>query len=254
MKINSESNSLQILKAMQESQKELKDSTEKLSSGSSINKASDNPAGLVVSEKMRAQIAALGQELENLDNTNNKLTTADGDLATMQSSLQEMRNVALAAANEGGNSKESQQSYQENLNNAVESYNQTVENSAYGTQQLFDGTSGSVADLEKMANLDVSTPEKAEEAVAAIDQKIQEVSETRADIGATQKAEISTAKNNVQTAMANLTASESTVSDTDMAKEYVNIVKNEMQLKASTAMLAQQNQIPNLVLNFLQSE
>jgi len=253
VKINSESNSLHIMKSMQESQKDLKGSAEKLSSGSSINKASDNPAGLVVSEKMRAQIAALGQELENLDNTNNKLTTADGDLATMQSSLQEMRNVALAAANEGGNSEESQKSYQQSLNESVESYNQTVENSAYGTQQLFDGSSGSVADLEQMANLDVSTPAKAEQAVSAIDQRMKEISEVRGEIGSTQKADIEAARNNVQTAMANLTASESTVSDTDMAKEYVNIVKNEMQLKASTAMLAQQNQIPNLVLNFLQS-
>ena len=201
---------------------------------------------------MRSQIAAIEQEIQNLDARDNKLTTADGSLNTMQSNLVEMRNVALAAANEGGNSEDSQKAYQTNMDNYVNAYNQTQENAAYGSQKLFDGSSGSVANPEKLENLDVSTPEKAQEAVAAIDQRMKEISDMRGQIGAEQKNEINSSRNNLQTELVNLTASESTVRDTDMAKEYADFVKSEIQVKAGMAMMAHQKQVPALVLGILQ--
>ena len=252
MRINSNANALNTLRNLQESQKQMKSTMEKLSSGFRINKASDDPAGLIISEKMRSQISTIEQEIQNLDARDNKLTTAEGNMSTMQKDLLEMRNIALSAANDGGNSADAQKAYQESMNNAVESYNQTVENASYGTQKLFDGSAGSVADMEKLENIDVSTQEKAQEAIKAIDKQIEAVADQRGEIGATQKNEIASQRNNLQTELVNLTASESTVRDADMAREYVNFVKNEMQIKAGMAMLAQQKQTPNLVFNFLQ--
>lgn len=252
MRINSNAGALNTLRALQNSQDQMKKSMEKLSSGLKINRASDNPAGLIISEKMRSQIGAIEQEIKNLDARDAKLNTAEGNMSTMQDDLRSMRDIALSAANEGGNSEEAQKAYQESMDNSVRSYNQTAQNASYGSQKLFDGSSGAVTDMENLENIDVSTPEKAQQAVETIDKKIAELSEERGEIGAQQKNEISAQRNNLQTELVNLTASESSVRDTDMAREYIEFVKNEMQLKAGTAMLAHQNQAPNLVMNFLQ--
>ncbi len=252
MRINSNAGALNTLRALQNNQDQMKKSMEKLSSGQKINKASDNPAGLIISEQMRAQIGAIEQEIKNLDARDAKLNTAEGNMSTMQEDLLAMRDVALSAANEGGNSEEAQKAYQASMDNSVRSYNQTVQNASYGSQNLFDGSSGAVADLQNMENIDVSTAESAKQAVEVIDQKIADLSEERGEIGAAQKNEISSQRSNLQTELVNLTASESSVRDTDMAKEYVEFVKNEIQLKAGMAMLAHQNQAPNLVMSFLQ--
>jgi len=252
MRVNSNADSLSTLRAIHENYKKMQSSAEKLSSGKKINRASDDPAGLIVSERMRSQIAAAEKELENIDRTSRKLDTADSDLANLQESLREIRNNAVAASNEGANSEEAQRAYQESVDASVRAYNRQQNEASYSGQKLFDGSSESVADVEELSNIDVSTAEKAQEAISAIDEKIKEISNLRGDIGATQKNDLTARRNNLETELVNLSAAESSVRDTDLALEYVNFVKNEMQVKASVAMLAQQKQAPNLVLTFLQ--
>lgn len=252
MRVNSNADALNTLRDVHASYKKMQSSAEKLSSGKKINRASDDPAGLIISEKMRSQIACVEKEIENIDRRDRKLDSAEGDLATLQENLHEMRDIALAAANEGGNSDAEQKAYQDSVNAAVEAYNRTQQEASYSGQKLFDGSKESVANIEKIANLDVSNAQKAQEAVAAIDEKMQEITNLRGEIGATQKNDLAAQRNNLETELVNLTASESSVRDTDMALEYVNFVKSEMQLKAGMAMLAQQKQVPNMVLTFLQ--
>jgi flagellin len=251
MRINSNADMLNNLRNLQESREKMQSSMEKLSSGKKINRASDDPAGLIISEKMRSQITAIEQKLENIEMTDNKLSTAEGNLDTLQNSLLEMRNMALAAANEGGNSEAAQDTYQQSLDDAVKGYNTTRENAAFGSQKLLDGSGGSAADVKPLDKIDVSTAEKAQEAVTLIDEKINEIAATRSEIGSMQKNDLASSRNNLQTELLNLTASESTVRDADMAREYTEFVTAEMQLKAGIAMLAQQKQAPNLVMKFL---
>lgn len=252
MRINSNAGALNTLRSLQGSKDQMKKSMEKLSSGLKINRASDDPSGLIISEQLRSRIVEIEQEIRNLDARDAKLNTAEGNMSTMQNDLHAMREVALSAANEGGNSEEAQKAYQASMDNAVESYNQTAQNASYGNQKLLDGSSGSVADIDKMNNIDISTRVNAEEAVKYIDEKLAELSQERGDIGAEQKNDIAAQRSNYQTELVNLTASESSIRDTDMAKEYMNFVKNEIQLKSGMAMMAHQKQVPNLVLNFLQ--
>ena len=251
MRINSNTNALNMLRNIQESQRGLRDSMAKLSSGLRINTAADDPAGLIISEKMRAQIGGIEQEIRNIDNTNNKLSTAEGNLDTQQNSLREMRNIAVAAANEGGNSEQVQQTYQQSMDNAVNGYNIVQDSAAFGTQKLLDGSEGAVANLDPITGLDVSSAEKAREAINLIDEKIEEISGLRGEIGATQKNELNARRSNLETELVNLTASESSIRDVDMAREYTNFVSEQIKLQAGMAMLAQQEQIPNLVLSFL---
>lgn len=251
MRINTNAQALNMLNNIKKTSNELKTSMEKLSSGKKINQASDDPAGLIISERMRAQIVAVEQEISNIENNYNKYATADGNLQTQQNSLQEMRDIALEAANEGGSSEETQEALQRSMDNAVQSCNNVQNSASFGVQKLFDGSDGSVADLEPVTSIDISSPEKAQEAVDQIDQKMNEVSELRGEIGSKQKNDLEASRNNLETELVNLTAAESAVRDVDMAKEYANFVSKEIQLKSSMAILAHQNQTPNLVLNFI---
>jgi len=252
MRINSNAETLNNLRTIQESRDKMKSSMEKLSSGLKINRASDDPSGLMISEKIRSQIATIEQKLENIDQADNKLTATEGNLETLQNSLQDIRKIALAAANEGGNSQPAQDSYQQSLNDATKGYNIIRDTAAFGSQKLLDGLDGSAADIKPLANMDISSAEKAQKAISLIDEKINEIAEIRSEIGSAQKNDLAANRSNFQTELLNLTTSESTVRDIDMAREYTNMVIAEMQLKAGIAMLAQQKQVPNLVLNFLQ--
>jgi len=252
MRINSNANTLNILRNLQESKERMKVSMEELSSGLKINRASDDPAGLIISEQMRSQIAAIKQEIKNIDMADNKYSTSEGNLDTLQRDLHEMRNIAMAAANEGGNSEQAQQAYQQSLDDAIQGFNNTRDTASYGTQKLLDGSAGSTNDIESPENLDVSSAESAQEAIEVIDAKLAEISRERSEIGSIQKNDLAARRNNLLIELSNLTASESTVRDADMAREYTEFVKSEIQVKAGMAMLAQQKQVPNLVMTFLQ--
>jgi len=95
MRINTNAHALNMLNSIKKTNDELRTSMEKILSGKKINRASDDPAGLVISEKMRAQIAEAEREISNIEYNKNKYATADGNLETQQNRLQEMRDIAL---------------------------------------------------------------------------------------------------------------------------------------------------------------
>jgi flagellin len=203
MRIDSKACVANYTKNLQENKQQMAKSAEKLSSGLRINRASDDPAGLVISEKMRSQIASLEQDQKNLDYSYNQKDTAEKSLGGMQDSLTRMREIALSAANEGGNSEETQKAYQNALNEEKENYNRTKDTATEGKQKLLDGSSGSAADVQSLPEIDVSTPEKAQQAVEQIDKSIEEVASTRADIGSSQKNDIEAQRNNISVALSN---------------------------------------------------
>ena len=84
-------------------------SMEKLSSGYRINRASDDPAGLVISEQFRAQIAGLGRAISNSEGSINMIQTAEGALNEINNLLVSMRELAIHAANEGFNDTRSEE-------------------------------------------------------------------------------------------------------------------------------------------------
>jgi len=82
-----------------------------------------------------------------------------------------------------------------------------------------------------------------------IDASINEVSEARGTLGSFQKNTLESNLRNLRIASQNLSASESNIRDTDMAKEMSDFVKYQILLQAGTAMLAQANQVPQVVLS-----
>ena len=102
-----------------------------------------------------------------------------------------------------------------------------------------------------IADVDISTLEGAQTAIDKIRTAINSVSSTRGDLGAIQNR-LEHTINNLSVTTENMTAAESRIRDTDMAKEMMAYTKNNILVQASQAMLAQANQIPQGVLQLLQ--
>lgn len=98
--------------------------------------------------------------------------------------------------------------------------------------------------------INISTQSGANNAIKVIDAAINRVSETRASLGAMQNR-LEHTINNLGTTSENLTAAESRIRDTDMAKEMMGFTKNNILMQAAQSMLAQANQQPQGVLQLL---
>jgi flagellin len=127
--------------------RELSGSMEKLSSGFRINRAADDPAGLVISEQFRAQIAGLGQAIENSEGSINMIQTAEGALNEINNLLISMRELAIHAANEGFNDADQLAADQAEIANAISTIDRIAANTQFGTKKLLDGTKDNIATI-----------------------------------------------------------------------------------------------------------
>jgi flagellin len=122
-------------------------SMEKLSSGYRINSASDDPAGLVISEQFRAQIAGYNQAIENSVGSINMIQTAEGALNEINNLLVGMRELAIHAANEGFNDANQLAADQAEIDNAIATIDRIAANTQFGTKSLLDGTKANIATI-----------------------------------------------------------------------------------------------------------
>ena len=120
----------------------LNKSLERLSSGLKINRGADGPAGLVVSEKQRAQIAGLKQAIQNSEKATSMVQTAEGALNEINSMLVKIRGLALDSANAGVNDSDTLGANQAEITNALSSIDRIAFNTQFGTKKLLDGTAG----------------------------------------------------------------------------------------------------------------
>ena len=115
---------------------------ERLSSGFKINSAADDPAGLVISEKLRAQVSGLGQAIKNAGDAVNLTKTAEAALGEVSSLLRSMRDLAVHAANTGANDRPALLADQAQITNALASIGKIADETQFGKQKLLDGSAG----------------------------------------------------------------------------------------------------------------
>ena len=213
-------------------------SLEKLSSGFSINSAVDGPADLIISEQFRARIASLNQEIENTTMSIAKYNTASSSLSEIRTQLTELRSLALGAANEGVNDEAMQQAYADSAENIVSSVNLAIAKSEFNGMPLLDGSESSLADIDDLMNIDLSSAAGVAASIEVIDAKINEIDSATVDIGATQKYELESQLRSMRISRENLMAAESNLRATDYAMEYTNFIVAQFKAKASLALLS----------------
>jgi flagellin len=266
----------------------LSKSLERLSSGLRINRAGDDAAGLAISEKMRAQIRGMKQAIRNAQDGISVIQTAEGALTEVHNMLNRMRELTVQAGNSTltDGDKDKLHAEFELLSAEITRIAETTE---FNTMILLTGEFGPNATsgpgkivLQIGANagqtLEInirdmraeelgvvaansasgtglfigggSNEQNIEDALNAIDNAIELVSAQRASLGANQNRLEHTIQNLSITAE-NLAASESRIRDVDMAAEMAEFTKNQILLQSSTAMLAQANMKPQIVLSLL---
>jgi len=249
-------------------------SLEKLSSGYRINRAGDGAAGLAISEKMRGQIRGLEMASKNAQDGISLIQTAEGALNETHSILQRMRELAVQAANDT-NTDPDRTALQDEVDQLLAEIDRIANNTEFNTQKLLNGSlsgsgnglifhiganSGQSIELNISAmtasglgvnGIKIDTQSGADSAITTIQTAIDKVSEERAKLGAVQNR-LEHTINNLGTASENLTAAESRIRDVDMAKEMMEFTKLNILQQAATAMLAQANMQPQMVLQLLQ--
>lgn len=108
-----------------------------------------------------------------------------------------------------------------------------------------------IAEAKNISDINLGTPEGAQEAILVIDQAIQKIDAQRADLGAVQNRFENTISN-LQNIAENVSAARGRIQDTDFAAETAALSKNQIMQQAGTAILAQANQLPQAVLSLLQ--
>ena len=111
----------------------------RLSSGYKINKAGDNPAGMAISSKMKAQIDGLNQAEANSDDGQSVLRIADGALNEVSNMLQRIRELSVQAAN-GTNSYSDRQSIQDEIDQLTQEVDRISTDTEYNKKTLLDGS------------------------------------------------------------------------------------------------------------------
>ncbi|MEN6372155.1 MAG: flagellin [Armatimonadota bacterium] len=269
LRINLNASALNAHRQLQNTDTAMSTSIERLSSGYRINRASDDPAGLAISENLRAQITGLGQASSNSSDAVNLIKTAEGALSEVHTLLRTMRNLALHAANTGANDSTATEADQAQITSDITALNRIASNTQFGTKTLLDGTATGLAfqigsNANQTTTVDISSVKAsdigvssidvtsdAQAAITAIDTAISTVSTLRANLGAMQK-DLESNINSLGVAKENISASESSIRDVDMADEMVTFTKNQILMQAGTSMLTQANQSPQYLLKLLQ--
>ena len=147
LRINLNSAALTAHRMLAQTDTALGKTIERLSSGFKINSAADDPAGLVISEKLRAQVSGLNQAISNAGDAVNMVKTAEGALSQVSSLLTSMRDLAVHAANTGATDPASAQADQAQIRSALDSINKIGSETQFGNKKLLDGTAGLTAQI-----------------------------------------------------------------------------------------------------------
>lgn len=243
-------------------------SMEKLSSGMRINRAGDDAAGLAISEKMRGQIRGLNQASRNAQDGISLIQTAEGALNESHAILQRMRELTVQASTET-NTASDRAEIQKEVDALVAELDRIAETTEFNTEKLLTGSGDFTihiganegqnmqVTINSMASsglgvaaLDITASGAADAAITTIQSAIDAVTAQRTDLGAVQNRLEHTIKN-LDNASENLQAAESRIRDVDMAREMMEMTKQNILQQASTAMLAQANMAPQGVLQLL---
>jgi flagellin len=227
---------------------------EKLSSGLRINRAGDDAAGLAVSEKMRGQIRGLEMAQRNVQDGISFVQTAEGAMNEVSAMLTRMKelNVQKDTGTYTTNDKTNIKEELEALGTQITSI---MADTKFNGISITGGVTIQSDDAaQKIAIGSITTTSFAglnsTSTLGQVETAIEAVSTQRAKLGALQNR-LEYTSNNLGTTVENLTAAESRIRDTDMAKEMVELSKNQILLQSSQAMLAQANQAPQGVLSLL---
>jgi len=278
LSINTNIQSINAQRNLDQSQGSLATSMQRLSSGLRINSAKDDAAGLAIAQRMSAQVKGMNVAIRNANDGISLAQTADGALSHVSDSLQRMRELAVQARNSTNSSSDKDSLNKEfaQLQSEISrvlggtTFNGKAMLGADATQMDFQiGANTTTNDTVSITTVNMVTDSKISAvtgtsavidasatagAIATvidnIDKAIDEVNDTRATFGASE-SRFDSIISNLQSGVENQSAAQSRIMDADFATETANMSRAQVLQQAGTAMIAQANQLPQQVLSLL---
>jgi flagellin len=282
--INTNLASLVAQQNLNTSQSSLATSMQRLSSGLRINTAADDSAGLSIATRMDAQARGMTVAIRNANDGVSLAQTADSALASVTDALQRMRELAVQAAN-ATNSASDKTSLDQEFGQLAQEVQRVLGGTTFNGQAILGSAAGTLvfqvgantgsndtiavtttnltsdATITSVAGTDNAGTGRAKidssanaaaiaTVINSIDTAINTVNSTRATYGATQNR-FQSVISNLQSSVTNQTAARSRIMDADFAAETANMSRAEILQQAGNAMVAQANQLPQLVLKLL---
>lgn len=256
------------------SQRQINGSMAQLASGSRINKAADDAAGLAISENLKAQIRSASQAQRNANDGISMVQTAEGGLNEIGNIIVRLRELGIQAASDtvGDTERSFVDKEVQQLKNEIQ---RIASVTTWGATKLLDGSTPdfdfqvgvrnnaeedritfhageNVATLDALglAGVDYTSKEGAQTALEMLDAAQTQVNGTRANLGALQNRLTSTV-DNLGVAQENMSAANSRIRDTDVAQASSEMTRNNILLQAGTSTLAQANQVNSLALKLI---
>lgn len=256
------------------SQRQIQNSMAQLSSGSRINKAADDAAGLAISEGLKASIRSSSQAARNANDGISMVQTAEGGLNEIGNIIVRLRELGIQAASDTVGQTE-----RGFLDKEVQQLKSEVQRIAsvttWGSSKLLDGSASTfdfqvgifnnaeedrisfnaqenVATLDALglAEVDYTSKEGAQTALQSLDAAQTQVNGVRSNLGALQNRLTSTV-DNLGVSQENMSAANSRIRDTDVAMASSEMTRNNILLQAGTATLAQANQVNQLAMKLI---
>lgn len=265
MRINTNVQSLAAQRSLGNVKKSQDASLEKLASGSRINKAGDDAAGLAISEKLKANIRGTQQATRNTGDGISMVQTAEGGLNEVSNILIRLRELSVQSASDTVGDTERSFTDME-FQSLVKEVDRIAESTKFNGKDLLNGqgdqmdlqigiynnegldrisydpssTSAKASDIG-IDGLAVATKGGAQENLETLDKAIEKISGNRANLGALQNRLQSTISN-LEVSTENLSAANSRIRDTDIAQQSAELARTNILSNSATSVLAQANQ------------
>ena len=279
--VNSNVSSLIAQRSLGNNVDNLRKVFERLSTGSKINSAKDDAAGLSISEKLRMQLKGYEKAVNNTKDGANALKIVDSSLDTMLSNLQRVRELCVQGAN--GIYSSTERTYILNeIKERLKDFNRTVITTKFDKTPLltaspisiriqtgpgtnltantidiataFSGQSVTVTGLGLSSAMTATgstwDPTAIRTYMDLIDTGLDKLLSVRSKIGGMMNR-LDSVLTNLSAMQENLQASESTIRDTDIAKDTADMTRYQILQQSSTQVLAQINQLPAMALKLL---
>ncbi len=245
-----------------------------LSSGERIVRASDDPAGLAISERMKSLLRSNSQAERNTNDSVSLLQVAEGSLSTMQTITTRLRELSMQSASDTVSDMDRAIIDKEFQQMKAEVSRLTASTSFNGNNIIKD--KGSVYDLQigvnndknfdrirydmgkimdssnnfGIAGINIRSKESSQQSLGALDKMMTEISNSRAALGSMSNR-MNSVIQTLQVTRENLASSNSKIRDADIAKESANRAKNQIAQSASLSMLKMSNDGPGVILKLL---
>ena len=139
-RINTNVSSLLAQNNLQQSNNELAQSLQRLSTGLAISRGADNPAGLIISERLRTEISSVAQAIDNAERAQNIIATTEAALQEISNLLISVKGLTVEAANTGAFSKEEIEANQLQVDSAIESITRIANTTSFAGLKLLNGS------------------------------------------------------------------------------------------------------------------